>query len=121
MNLKRPKNSAELEAAIAYHEWQQASAKAELSTLGQRSVRAAHPIRILHDVVADAIEDPDLQRSFYDTLSQSTGALARKVIVRNSDNEWLNLAGDIAQKSISTWLALELQRATFEQQGETTT
>lgn len=119
MNLNQPKNNTELEAAIAYHKWQRAAAKANLSQLGQRSAKAIHPVNILHDTVSDVIEDPDLRQSFYDTLTQSTGALARKIIVRQSDNEWVNLLGDVAQKGVSTWLSFELQRATIEENRST--
>lgn len=115
MNPNRPKNNAELEAAIAYHEWQRAAAKANLFAFGPRTAKAIHPVSLLHDIVTDAIDDPDLRQSFYDTLTRSTGALARQVIVRQSDNEWLQLLGDVVQKSVSTWLAIELQRATIEQ------
>lgn len=110
MNIEKPTNIAELEASIAYYEWQQAAAKAGISKLGVKTQQAIHPVHLLHEVIDATIEQPNLKEELLQTISKSSGEMARKIIVRKSENEWIHLLGDTVKKGVTTWLNKELHQ-----------
>lgn len=100
----------DLEIAIeALEERKKADETAIRSTAGDLA-KNLHPAHLLFETVDEAITDPDLKNEFIDAVSDSTGFLAKKLIVRNKDNSTLELLGSIAQLSISTYIAQLLRK-----------
>lgn len=98
----------ELEATIAQMEENQVAQRAEMQQLYEDVGKSLNPIHLLREAIDGVITEPDLQEDFIQTISTSSGFLAKKLIVRKSKSAFLKLIGSMAQYGVTIWVSQKL-------------